>query len=242
MPETMIRPALPAQELAGPLIEEHHPHLANARILWLFTTAKRKKANRVVLGTAARLGVLQRYLSSGMESIDTGYDFMILLSDKHWAGLKPAQRLALVDHCLCRCGQRETVNRRTGATTTTWCTLAPDVEEFSAVVERHGLWLNEQKAFVKRAGRQLALEDEPEHQPPPKERVTTVEPDGIVASTETLTEAAEHERKNAETVERLQAHASVMSNGTEHAEADWRERTAIGTSEHAQRRRSRARS
>ena len=45
MAETTIRPALAAEELAVDLIAQHHDHLEDARILWLYTSAKRKKAN-----------------------------------------------------------------------------------------------------------------------------------------------------------------------------------------------------
>jgi len=245
MPETSIRPALPAQELAGPLIAEHHAHLTDARILFLFTTAKRKKANRVVLGTAARLGVVARYLSSGLESIDTGYDFMILLSEKQWSSLKAAQRLALVDHCLCRCGQRVTVNTRTGAETVTWCTLAPDVEEFSAVVERHGLWLKSQQEFHKRAGRQLPLEEDVEaSRARAPRRKTVAEPDGIVVSSERVDEGQTHfvgddcDPPHAE----LQTGAEPHSNNGSASEytPSWQEKTGVGSSEPERRRRGRA--
>lgn len=242
MAETNIRPALEAQNLAGDVIERHHEHLVDARILWLFTTAKRKKANRVVLGTAARLGVVARYLSSGLESIDTGYDFMIMLSERQWTGLKPAQRVALVDHCLCRCGQRVTVNKRTGAETATWCTLAPDVEEFSAVVERHGLWLTAQQEFHKRAGRQLPLDepDEPKAARQPR-RKTVAEPDGIVVSTERVDESADFATTNeAPTSEHQVAEPGTNGTSTDEYEPSWKRQTGVGASEPERRRRGRA--
>jgi hypothetical protein len=92
----------------------------------------------------------------------------------------------------------------------------------------------------------LPLDDDPDPDPDPDdeaepERVTTVEPDGIVASTELV----DHERRNAETVDRLehQVAAAPDTNGVNHEAPGWQEQTGIGSSEieqHRRRRRAKA--
>jgi hypothetical protein len=223
LPETEIRPAVDAQRLAWPLIRDHHDHLKTARILWLTTNAKRKRGDKTVLATSSRMSVIQRFLSGGMEAIEDGYDFLILISATQWRSLTAAQQLALVDHQLCRCGLRQTVNRRTGATTETWCALSPDVEEFSAVIRRHGLWLTAQRNFAEAIPRQMHLDD-------------TITPKAE--------DDAEHERRNAETVDRLehQVAAAPDTNGVDHEHEQppgWQEQTGIGSSEIEQQRRRR---
>lgn len=192
MPETVIRPALVAQELAVDLIEEHHDHLEEARLLWLFTTAKSTRGGRAVLGSSKRLGALARFMSSGNESIRSGYDFVLQISEQEWQTLKDPQKLALVDSLLCRCQVREVENKQTGEVSKAWCTVSPDVEEFSAVILRHGLWLPELRTFGKAIGsKQLRLLEQEDQrkaaQKPPAERTTTVDGSGVVESTELRT-------------------------------------------------------
>lgn len=189
MPETVIRPALTAQELAVDLIAEHHEHLEEARILWLFTTAKSTRGGRAVLGKSKRLGAEARFLSSGNVSIREGYDFVLVIAEQSWTSMGASQRLALVDSLLCRCAIREVENKTTGRVTKTWYTVSPDVEEFSEVIRRHGLWLPELKTMARAIGsKQLRMLEQDDarqaSRKAPAERVTTVEADGVVASTE----------------------------------------------------------
>lgn len=162
MVQTVIRPASAAQDIATDLIDDHHTHLQRARILWLFTNSKRTRGNKVTLGTAGRLNAVQKFLSSGLVSVEKGYDFIVLIDGSRWDSALKTQREAMVDHLLCRMRLRERHNQRTGAITRTWVTVAPDVEEFTDVILRHGIWLPEQKRFVKLIleGRQLKLDIE----------------------------------------------------------------------------------
>lgn len=148
MAETAIRPALAAQEIAVDLIDGHHEHLMTARILWLFTTSKRTRGGHVVLGSSSRSNPLQRYLSSGNESVQTGYDYIVLLDEGRWLRALKTQQLALVDHLLCCMVQRVTVNSRSGEMTKTWATVGPDINEFTEVIRRHGVYLPSQQKFA----------------------------------------------------------------------------------------------
>lgn len=148
-PPIRIERAHDAELLAVPLIRDHHPHLGEARILYLTTTQSRKRLDKVTLATAQRLAPLLRYLSSGEEEdASAGYDFVVLISALDWEGASDRQKTALVDHELCHC--KKNVRGR-------WCLVGHDLEEFHAVVERHGLWKRDVKTFVQTV-RQLPLE------------------------------------------------------------------------------------
>jgi hypothetical protein len=172
MAEVHIRPALAAQEVGVRLIREHHIHLEEARILWLFTTAKRKKCDRVRLASAKKLSAMERYLSSGNESVETGYDFIGLIGVREWEGLTDQQRVALVDHELCHMAvflkdgelnrwRRFDPNYDVLSDEIEWRygVRGHDLEEFTEVIERHGLWSADRQEFAEAAtrARQLRL-------------------------------------------------------------------------------------
>ena len=163
--EVVIREADPVEHIANRLIQAHHSHLADAKILYLFTSAKRKKCDRVRLGSAQKLSGLLRYLSSGTAaSVADGYDFVVLIGSNEWRSLEEHQRMALVDHELSHCWRYEKVDRK-GNTTDRWGLRGHDLEEFTDVVARHGLWRMEHKT-MNRVMRQLRLtEAESEAEP-----------------------------------------------------------------------------
>ena len=131
-----IREADEARVIAQRLIADHHPHLEQARIRYLFTDQTRKKCDRVRLGSAQKLSPLLRYLTSGENrSVEDGADFIVLIGQIEWGLLEASQRRALVDHELEHCGHEVDVNG-----TTKWVIRGHDVEEFAAVITRHGLW------------------------------------------------------------------------------------------------------
>jgi hypothetical protein len=185
MADIEITQAVDAEIIANELISEFHPHLRDARIVYLFTNQERKYRGDVVLGTAQRLGSLPKYFSSGeAASLEDGYDFCILLSEDQWKFLNVAQRRALIDHQLSHCGIRRTINHLTSEVTEHWCLLAHDVEEFRGVIERHGLWRLDLRQFAETAiqHRQPTLFDQlqedgaapqPEELPPAETLPTT---------------------------------------------------------------------
>lgn len=212
MAEVVIKPADGPREVASDLIDEHHEHLQEARILWLFTSSKRSKGNRVVLGTTNRTTALTRYLTARAARLEEKggrtavaaqqpADFIVQIEEKRWNTMLQTQRLAFIDSLLCRMQRRETVNQRSGQITKTWTTVAPDVEEFSQVILRHGVWLPEHQAFARAmqehggGARQLTLElpdprvdKEPEAPESEPERVTTVDESGLVVATEVVSD------------------------------------------------------
>lgn len=146
-------PASPAEQIAREeLIGPYHPHLAEARILYLFTNQERKSKGKVVVAFTSKLSGAAKYLSSGdTEDIDEGYDFLILISAEVWEQFTESQRRAMVDHELSHCVGEETDDGFK------WTITAHDVEEFSAVIERHGLWNREVRHFADQLAEQLKL-------------------------------------------------------------------------------------
>lgn len=111
--------------IAKTLVQAIHRHLVEpvpARIAYLFREDMERRG-RVKLGVAGKASGKIEYLA--------GYDFTIEFNWAWWTKLTPAQRIALVDHELSHCG----VNAK-GA----WTVIPHDVEEFSSIVRRWGLW------------------------------------------------------------------------------------------------------
>lgn len=109
--------------IAGVVIEPLHPQLALAKIGYLFRE-KMERRGQVRLGTAAKASSKVLFL--------TGLDFLIEFNWQAWRELTPKQRIALVDHELCHC-ERDIEKG-------VYTLRHHDVEEFSEIVRRWGLW------------------------------------------------------------------------------------------------------
>jgi putative metallopeptidase len=139
------RPAPEVEAIAGPLIEAHHQHLTehgDVRIEYLFRSEATVKGGHVVLGKARKVSGLNAFLAGWDDATDVDDEagdevrpfFVIEIAADQWATLTEAQRTALVDHELCHLNVEPTDE-------SVKLTLAGhDLEEFGAVVERHGLW------------------------------------------------------------------------------------------------------
>ena len=135
------------EKIALKLISRYHPQLdrdmsSEARIGYYFVDPAPVVGGKVVLGTCKKMGSLPAYLygRSRGSSVEASNEpvFAIVISLAPWAILSESQRAALVDHELHHCGVDA------GA-----IYVAPhDIEEFSEVVRRHGLWQVELQAFV----------------------------------------------------------------------------------------------
>lgn len=134
------RPAPAVKRIADDLISKHHHALDDVRIEYVFRSETAKSRGKEIWGQARKIGGLNAYLSqeegpSEAAAGDVDY-FVIEISEPVWRDLDAGQRKALVDHELCHCTTE--LNEDTGD-------LAlklrhHDVEEFRAVVIRHGLW------------------------------------------------------------------------------------------------------
>ena len=117
-----------AEKLAGKLIPEHHPDLAEANIRYICRNSASKKCGKAVPGNIYKMQGKFRYL--------VGCDFVMEIALEVWNELQPNQRLALVDHLLTRCVGEEV--EETGDWK--WSIIPPEIQEFSEVAERHGQW------------------------------------------------------------------------------------------------------
>lgn len=154
------------QAIADQLIPKHHRHLLDfqTRIDYVFRSEAAKTGGKIVAGKARKIGGLNAFLTLGDDAQEGRPDgetppvepfFVVEIAADIWEILSPVQRQALVDHELCHCKvglseQGDVVLK----------TQAHDVEEFKAIVERHGLWRPELEDLVKAGTRsQLSLLD-----------------------------------------------------------------------------------
>ena len=144
---TSYSPAPEVEAIASQLIDDYHPDLIGAPITYVFRTPAAMSGGREVWGKARKITGLNAYLAGGPEGADAFLVIEIALDV--WEQLTPAKRHALVDHELSHCSW----DPLEGCST-----VGHDVEEFAAVISRHGLWTTTLDTFV-RAG-QLRLEAE----------------------------------------------------------------------------------
>ena len=114
------------KKIAGEIIATNHPHLVEARIVYLFRSGKWETAEKVVLGKAKCASEDTRFL--------TDCDFIIIINETAFWAATDEQQQALVDHELSHCDYSEDAkgNRK-------WRCAHHDVEEFVGVVRRHAL-------------------------------------------------------------------------------------------------------
>lgn len=147
------------EELAEKLIAEHHPHLADVKIRYVFRDKAASSKGRAVLGKARRISGLNAHLVGlvGRNHVDGEVNFFVVeIASNTWRQLDEKQRVALVDHELCHLDIEEPED----ATKDRKLVLrGHDVEEFTEIVQRHGLWKADVEELVK-AGGQLTIEDQ----------------------------------------------------------------------------------
>lgn len=111
--------------MAAGLVEKYHPDLKDANIGFVFRSEAGASQGKKVLAKAMRP---DRKLTPYMKQ---ELDFLIWISIHDWAELSDMQRMALLDHELCHC-MVDSDGRRS--------LRGHDIEDFSAIIERYGLW------------------------------------------------------------------------------------------------------
>lgn len=140
--------------LARDIIQEYHSHLVEAKIKYLFRTGNWEVKKRETWGQAKKVGKEVNFL--------TGYDFIVTVHRDVWEQLNEEEKRALLDHELqhCSAGTDDAGNK-------IWYIQGHDVEDFYAIIRRHGLW---SKALRKMEGllnqTELDLEPQPEESLP----------------------------------------------------------------------------
>ena len=142
----------PVMAVVGRVREQHHARLASASIAVVMVSGKTADADdRLWLGSLRRPGAGERELHA--------HDFVLSLNADAWEGFSDEQREALVDHELCH-GMPVTdgngVQERDDGGSLKWRTRRHDLEEFTEVVRRRGLWLAELETFAKAAAPHMA--------------------------------------------------------------------------------------
>jgi hypothetical protein len=157
MADPVIHKCSEAEEIAQELIPRHHPHLAEARILYLISDQNKKSYGRAVGGDCRRLTGMNRYLSSGTsDDFEEGYDFVVTVYEPTWEELDGRGRTALIDHELMHAWYVEKEDAE-GEVIKSWRIRGHDIEEFRDVIARNGLWYLELREFAKVA-KQATLE------------------------------------------------------------------------------------
>lgn len=156
MPRSTVvfEPASEVARVAEELIGAHHPDLAAAPIVYVFRTPASKSHDRIVLGRAIRVTGLRAFLvalaagevpDDEERRMSTDYTFYVMeIAREEWLDATPAARAALVDHELCHFR----IDEETGEL----MIRAHDIEEFNAVVARHGEWKWDVSLFLDACG------------------------------------------------------------------------------------------
>lgn len=112
-------------KIADRYIHEHHPHLLDVNVGFIFRDKAPTGSGRIVLGTAKKT-------PPDMLALGFPHHFVITLSYDWWScHLNEEQQEALIDHELCHCLVDEDGNLSI---------QRHDVEEFNCVFARHGAW------------------------------------------------------------------------------------------------------
>lgn len=143
--------AAEVRDIASELIAKFHPHLIPHTVEFLLQDQPDKTRGRERLANARKLTGLAAYWywrSTGtIRESDEHYPedlFLICVWKKAWEQLPPSKRMALIDHELCHCTVE--VDTETGEETLKLATH--DLEEFEAIVRRHGAWNKDIEVFV----------------------------------------------------------------------------------------------
>lgn len=108
---------------ARELIDQFHHDLQEANIVFLFRSEPAMVAGKIAHAKTSKV-------SPQMKALLDDADFIIWVSKPIWEGQGEKTRMAIMDHELSHCGIEDGVPY-----------LKPhDVEEFKAVIDRHGLW------------------------------------------------------------------------------------------------------
>jgi hypothetical protein len=142
--------------IAESLIPEFHKHLDEMQILYVFRSKHTESNGKIKLACARKVGGLNAYLAfrDALDSIDAEERppapvahafFVIEVAWDTWERLTGPQRIALVDHELSHIGVDGDM-------------VAHDVEEFAAVLRRHGAWKPDLRDFLSASEQQPLFE------------------------------------------------------------------------------------
>lgn len=120
-----VRSAEQPGAIGDVLVQHVHKHLVNVSIGYLF---------RENMGERDRATLAKASKTSGPLEWYSRHAFLVQVNWTSWLTLSPEQKVALIDHELAHFGLEDTKNG------TNYVMIAHDVEEFTAIVQRWGLW------------------------------------------------------------------------------------------------------
>jgi hypothetical protein len=127
------------KQVAEPLLSMHHQEVAHAKIAYMMKMAPEESDGPKM---PTRMGkhpamTKARSLNALMTAV-TGLDFIIEVDEVYWDVLTLDQQIALIDHELCHLAIDEKG----------FYLKDHDIEEFCAVIQRHGCWMSNVRAFA----------------------------------------------------------------------------------------------
>lgn len=153
MAKVTYRPAPEVKEIAEDLIPKYHQHLIDfdVKLEYVFVSKAPKTKGKEVWGTCRKVSSMNAFLANQQEGSDPF--FVITISEPVWEVLPPDSRVALVDHELCHAWAEANQNEDDDGEDDPYkLSIRPhDLEEFSCIVRRHGLWREDIADFVSQA-------------------------------------------------------------------------------------------
>jgi hypothetical protein len=133
-------------EVIAEAVTAWHPDLKRAHILGVGRPKAQKSKGKLVWASLKKASPLERVL------YDDALDFILVVALDTWTPLPMPQRRALIDHELCH-GTWDPGDEEKGIAGD-WKLVAHDLEEFDAVVKRHGAWKGDVLRFLQ-AGKKV---------------------------------------------------------------------------------------
>lgn len=149
------------EKIAEDLISKYHRHLLdfNVKIKYAFINKTPKSKGREVWGSCRKITGPAAFLAK--DNPDAEPFFLITISRDVWDVLPPEKQEALVDHELCHAWaevkqakeeadvSQDEVDEQIEKDNPVKLSVKPhDLEEFSCIVRRHGLWREDIEDFV----------------------------------------------------------------------------------------------
>jgi predicted metallopeptidase len=126
------------EDVAREIIAENYPHLAGVDMRFVFNEKEPSSCGKALWGRARKITGLPAHLAG------SDHDFFVLeIVYSVWKQLAPAKRKALVDHELAHFWRDEDEDGEEKLSL-----LPHDLEEFAAIVRRHGLWREDVKLMA----------------------------------------------------------------------------------------------
>lgn len=149
MAKAVFTPAPEVEAIANDLIPKYHHYLAefNVRIEYVFIDKTPKSKGKEIWGTCRRVSNLNAFLANEKQNSDSF--FVITISKPVWDVLPLDKQTALVDHELCHAYAE--LNPKEDEEPVKTSINPHDLEEFTCIVRRYGLWRADIEAFVSAA-------------------------------------------------------------------------------------------